>query len=231
MPYAQLHTRHPHIRCLYSVEFQFSISGYVPGGYVSDSYVSDGYVSDGFVHFSLRTLYLGVFQCPDRHHRHYDPLVPVAAKHHYETGRLPRYQHTFHGHARHQAVPRDQRTFYGHARHQVVPRDQHTLLRDLGVIFGEFLNFDDYISDVCRSTHFHLRNIDRIRHLLSYDACAQLIHALISICSDYCNSLLYNLPKGSIERLQKIQNQAARILTKTSRCDHISKVLVSLVKE
>ena len=44
----------------------------------------------------------------------------------------------------------------------------------------------------------------------------------------YCNSLLYNLPKGSIERLQKIQNQAAHILTKTPRCEHISEVLVSL---
>ena len=32
----------------------------------------------------------------------------------------------------------------------------------------------------------------------------------------------------SIERLQKIQNQAARILTNTPRCDHISEVLVSL---
>ena len=84
---------------------------------------------------------------------------------------------------------------------------------DLGVIFDQFLNFDDYISGVCRSTHFHLRNISRIRRLLSYDACAQLIHALISICLDYCNSLLYNLLKGSIERLQEIQNQATRILT------------------
>ena len=78
---------------------------------------------------------------------------------------------------------------------------QSSKVRDLGVIFDQFLNFDDYISGVCRSTHFYLRNIGRIRHLLSYDACAQLIHALISICLDYCNSLLYNLPKGSIERL------------------------------
>ena len=105
---------------------------------------------------------------------------------------------------------------------------QSSKVRDLSVIFDHFLNFDDYLSGVCRSTHFHLRNIGRIRYLLSYDACAQLIHALISIRLDYCNSLLYNLPKGSIERLQKIQNQAARILTKTPRCDHISEVLVSL---
>ena len=89
---------------------------------------------------------------------------------------------------------------------------QSSKVRDLGVIFDQFLNFDEYISGVCRSTHFHLGNIGRIRQLLSYDACAQLIHALISIHLDYCNSLLYNLPKGSIERLQKIK---ARILTKT----------------
>ena len=45
---------------------------------------------------------------------------------------------------------------------------------------------------------------------------------------DYCNSLLYNLSLSSIEQLQKIQNQAARILTKTPRRDHFSEVLVSL---
>ena len=95
-------------------------------------------------------------------------------------------------------------------------------------MLNQFLNFDDYISSVCRSTHFHLRNIGKLRHLLSYDACAQLIHGLISMRLDYCNSLLYNLPKSSIERLKKIQNQAARTLTKAPRRDHISEVLVSL---
>ena len=59
-------------------------------------------------------------------------------------------------------------------------------------------------------------------------ATAQLIHALISILLDYCNSILYNLPKNSILRLQRIQNQAARILTKTPRRDHITEVLTDL---
>ena len=105
---------------------------------------------------------------------------------------------------------------------------QSSKVRDLGVIFDQFLSFDDHISMVCRSTHFHMRNIGRVRHLLSYDATAQLIHALISMRLDYCNSLLYNLPKSSISRLQRIQNQAARILTRTPRRDHITEVLINL---
>ena len=102
---------------------------------------------------------------------------------------------------------------------------QSSKVRDLGVIFDQFLSFDDYISSVCKSTHFHLRNIGIIRHLLSH-ATAQLIHALISNRLDYCNSVLYNIPKSSILRLQILQNQAARILTRTPRRDHITDVLI-----
>ena len=101
-------------------------------------------------------------------------------------------------------------------------------MRNLGIIFDQFHSFDYYISSVCRSTHFHIRNIGRIRHLLSQNATAQLIHALISIRLDYCNSILYNLLKNSILRLQRIQNQAARILTKTPHRDHITEVLIDL---
>ena len=100
-------------------------------------------------------------------------------------------------------------------------------MRDLGVIFDQFLSFDDFISSVC-GTHFYLRNIGRIRHLLSHHVTTQLIHALISTHLDYCNSVLYNLPKSSILRLQRIQNHAARILTRTPRRDHVTKVLNDL---
>ncbi len=107
---------------------------------------------------------------------------------------------------------------------------QSSKVRDLGVIFDQFLNFDDYISSVCKSTHYHLRNIGRIRSLLTYDATSQLIHALITIRLDYCNSLLYNLPKSSIGRLQKIQNQAARILTKTPHCQKKLSCVINIRK-
>ena len=62
---------------------------------------------------------------------------------------------------------------------------QSSKVRDLGVIFDQFLNFDDHITAICRSTHFHIRNIGKIRNLLSYDACSTIIHALIICLLDY----------------------------------------------
>ena len=41
---------------------------------------------------------------------------------------------------------------------------QSSKVRDLGVIFYQSLSFHDYISGVCRSIHFYLRNIGRIGH-------------------------------------------------------------------
>ena len=64
--------------------------------------------------------------------------------------------------------------------------------------------------------------------ILSFDACASLIHALIGSRLDYCNSILYNLPDSKISRLQRVQNQAARILTRSPRREHITPVLKQL---
>ena len=101
-------------------------------------------------------------------------------------------------------------------------------MRDLGVVFAQYLTFHDYISGICKSTHFHLRDIGRIRNLLTFDATAQLIHALITSRLDLCNSILYNIPNKQIERLQRIQNQAARMLKRIPRRNHITPVLREL---
>ena len=100
-------------------------------------------------------------------------------------------------------------------------------VRDLGVVFYQYLTFHDHISGICKSTHFHLRGIGRIRYLLTFDATAQLIHALITSRLDFCNSILYNLP-NQIERLQRIQNQAAHMLKRIPRRNHITPVLREL---
>ena len=101
-------------------------------------------------------------------------------------------------------------------------------VRDLGVIFDNCLSLDAHISNICRSTHFQIRNIGRIRTLLTFNATAQLIHALITTRLDFCNRIIYNLTNNTIERLQRIQNQAARMLTRSPRRNHITPVLKRL---
>ena len=59
-------------------------------------------------------------------------------------------------------------------------------------------------------------------------ATAQLMHALITSCLDFCNRSLYNLPNKQIERLQWIQNQAARMLKRIPRRNHITPILREL---
>ena len=39
---------------------------------------------------------------------------------------------------------------------------QSSKVRDLGVIIDQFLNFDDHITAICRSTYFHIRKIGKI---------------------------------------------------------------------
>ena len=93
---------------------------------------------------------------------------------------------------------------------QIVP---YVKVRNLGVIFD--LTFDDHISAICQSVHFHIRSIGKVQKFLSFDVSKILIHALINSRLDYCHSILHNLPDTKIGRLQRVQNQAARILTRS----------------
>ena len=77
-------------------------------------------------------------------------------------------------------------------------------------------------------TSVPLYNIGRIRCYLSKSAAEQLVHAFITSKLDYCNALLCCVPSLLTQKLQRIQNAAARIITRTSRLAHITPVLFSL---
>ena len=85
-----------------------------------------------------------------------------------------------------------------------------------------------HISKVCKVTYFHLRNIGAIRKLISRDACAKLIHALVTSRIDYGNALLMGVPNTQLKRLQRILHVAARIVSLTCPSDPVEPVLKSL---
>ena len=76
-----------------------------------------------------------------------------------------------------------------------------------------------------KSAFYHLRTISRTRKYLSTQTTEILIHAFVTSKLNHCNSLLYNVPKNVIKKLQSLQNAAARLITRSRKCDHITPIL------
>src|SRR5207245_1338576 len=92
--------------------------------------------------------------------------------------------------------------------------------RNLGVIFDSDLTFKSHISDVCRSSFYHIRQLRQIRASLDTNSAVLLANALVYSKLDYCNSLFYNLPAKSLNRLQIVQNDLARLVVPSVRRNH-----------
>ena len=106
--------------------------------------------------------------------------------------------------------------------------DQSSVVKNLGAWFDSHLNMHEHIKKTCGSSFYHLYNIRRIRKYLSRGSTETLIHAFIASKIDYCNSLLYGLPDIHVNKLQRVQNSAARIIVGLPRFCHITPVLFDL---
>ena len=67
--------------------------------------------------------------------------------------------------------------------------------------------------------------IKNIRKYLTHDACVQITLVLVIFHLDYVNGALYNIPKCDLNKLQRIQNLAAKIVLKKNRRDSATKCL------
>ena len=101
-------------------------------------------------------------------------------------------------------------------------------VKNLGVTLDCHLSLKTHVLNLVRTANFELRRISSIRRLLTTEATATLVSAFILSSLDYCNSLLSGCPRSLILRLQKVQNNAARLILGISKREHISPYLASL---
>ena len=63
-------------------------------------------------------------------------------------------------------------------------------------------------------------DLRRIGRHLDLDSTKFLATALVSSCLDFCNSLVYGIADIDLTRLQRLQNQLARLVTKSPPFTH-----------
>ena len=102
-------------------------------------------------------------------------------------------------------------------------------VRNLGVCLDPTLSFQQQISSVCRTCYLELCRISAILHYPSEDVTqkteTKLLCAFVLSRLDYCNSLLAACPKYLLSKLQKVQNNAARLIFRTTRSAHVTSML------
>lgn len=99
---------------------------------------------------------------------------------------------------------------------------------NLGVTLDRFLNFESHVNPTVAYCYKLLKDVSSIRSLITQQQTEMLVHSIISSRLDYCNSLLYGLNKSTIEKYQKVQNAAARVVLKLRKRDSIRQELVNL---
>ena len=101
----------------------------------------------------------------------------------------------------------------------------------LRVRLDQTLYMSRHISDVCSSSFLSflsLRRIGCIRPYLSDRATSCLVNSTVKSRLGFCNSSLTGITTDQLNRLQRIQNCAARLIMKKRKYDHITPVIYEL---
>ncbi|XP_072022312.1 uncharacterized protein [Amphiura filiformis] len=90
------------------------------------------------------------------------------------------------------------------------------------------MTLSSHVNFLRRSINFQLRNLWRIRQFIDQNTCHLAVLALISSRLDYCNGLFNSLFGKDLTRLQRLQNNAARLVFAVGRRTEASNLLETL---
>ena len=103
-----------------------------------------------------------------------------------------------------------------------------SVVKNLGFSLDTSLDMEPHINNVVSHCYKLIKDVRDVRSLLSNKETEQLVHAIISSRLDYCNSLFFGLNKSVLNKLQKVQNAAARLIVQRRKCESIRNDIINL---
>jgi hypothetical protein len=101
-------------------------------------------------------------------------------------------------------------------------------VRNLGVVFDSTMSMSKQVKSLCSNIRYQLRLISRIRKFLDFKTCHHVIRALVLSKLDYGNGLLLGINTSDMNRLQRIQNWASKLICQVMKNDHATPCLRKL---
>ena len=111
--------------------------------------------------------------------------------------------------------------------HKTIKRVDHT--RSLGLTIDAQLSWSKHVDEICRKASSAIGALKRVRPFISTDVAAQIYNALILPHFDYCSPVWDCMSGYLSDKLQKLQNRATRVITK-SPFDKSFNLLLAMLK-
>ena len=108
------------------------------------------------------------------------------------------------------------------------PVKQVSSVKSLGVHIDQNMSWDCHIQNICKKIASTLGAIKRIRHLIPFNILINVYDSLVQPHFNYCSVVWGNCGSGLSEKLQKLQNRAARILMHASYDSNIDELFRAL---
>jgi len=99
-------------------------------------------------------------------------------------------------------------------------------VRVLGVIFSADLSLEKHVSNVSATCFHHLRRLRRVWRSLTSESTTTLVHAFVTSRVDCCNVVFAGAPTIITNKLQRVLNSAARVVSSTRKFDRGLKQLM-----
>lgn len=101
-------------------------------------------------------------------------------------------------------------------------------IRNLGIHMDSELKMSQHVQHVVRICYGKLREISSFRNYLTQEVTKTLVHAVIISHIDYANSLLFGISQNLVDKLQRVQNAAARLILGHRKHESITPGLMKL---
>lgn len=103
-----------------------------------------------------------------------------------------------------------------------------SIYKYLGIVVDNKLNFKANIDNLCKKVAKKVGVLARTRKNLDYLSSVNIYKTIIAPHFDYCATILFMSGKEELDRMQKLQNRAMRVILKVNKYSKISEMLDTL---